>query len=112
MSPIKIGIPVSLTGQFRLQGAQTLAGLRTWADDVNRAGGLTVGGRAAPVEIRWRDDASRAANARAITAQLIDDDAVDLLIGPYSAALTRAAAAVAQALGRLLWNQGGASPAV
>lgn len=109
---VKIGIPVSLTGQFRLQGAQTLAGLQAWADDVNRAGGLQIGRQTLPVEIRWRDDASRAAHAGEIAARLLDDDAVDVLIGPYSAPLTRAAAAAAQSRRRLLWNQGGASPAV
>ena len=109
---VKIGIPVSLTGQFRLQGAQTLAGLQAWADDVNRAGGLQIRQQTLPVEIQWRDDASRAAHAAEIAARLLDDDGVDILIGPYSAPLTRAAAAVAQSRGRLLWNQGGASPAV
>ena len=109
---IKIGIPVSLTGQFSLQGRQTLAGIQAWAADVNRDGGLRVGQHASPVAILWRDDASRAANARDITARLIDDDHADIIIGPYSAALTRAAAQAAQARRRLLWNQGGASPAL
>ena len=109
---IKIGIPVSLTGQFSLQGRQTLAGIQAWAADVNQSGGLRVGQHASPVAILWRDDASRAANARDITARLIDDDHADIIIGPYSAALTRAAAQAAQARRRLLWNQGGASPAL
>ena len=109
---IKIGIPVSLTGQFSLQGRQTLAGIQAWAADVNQSGGLRVGQHASPVQILWRDDASRAANARDITARLIDDDHADIIIGPYSAALTRAAAQAAQARRRLLWNQGGASPAL
>ena len=109
---IKIGIPVSLTGQFSIQGRQTLAGLQAWAADVNQSGGLRVGQHASPVAILWRDDASRAANARDITARLIDDDHADIIIGPYSAALTRAAAQAAQARRRLLWNQGGASPAL
>ena len=109
---IKVGIPVSLTGQFSLQGAQTLAGIRVWGDDVNRLGGLAVGRRVAPVEIVWYDDASRRDDARAITERLITEDRVDLLVGPYSAVLTNTAAEVAQSHGKLLWNQGGASPLV
>ena len=109
---IKLGIPVSLTGQFSLQGSQTLAGIRAWADDVNRCGGLAVGGRKTPVEIVWRDDGSQRDNARAVTERLITADRVDLLAGPYSAVLTNAAAEVAQSHGKLLWNQGGASPLV
>ena len=109
---IKLGIPVSLTGQFSLQGSQTLAGIRAWADDVNRYGGLAVGGRRTPVEIVWSDDGSRRDRARAVTERLITADRVDLLAGPYSAVLTNAAAEVAQSHGKLLWNQGGASPLV
>lgn len=109
---IRVGIPVSLTGQFSVQGAQTLAGLRAWAEDVNRTGGMVVGRRKSPVELVWHDDGSRRESARRITGRLIADDRVDLLIGPYSAVLTNAAAEVAQAHGKLLWNQGGASPLV
>ena len=109
---VKVGIPVSLTGQFSLQGAQTLAGVRVWADDVNGAGGIRVGGRMHLVELVWRDDCSSRDKVRRITETLIEDDRVDLLVGPYSAMLTNAAAEVAREHGRLLWNQGGASPLV
>ena len=95
-----------------MQGAQTLAGICAWADDINQLGGMAVGGRIVPVEIVWHDDASRRKDARAITERLITDDRVNLLIGPYSAVLTNAAAEVAQSYGKLLWNQGGASPLV
>ena len=109
---IKVGIPVSLTGQFSLQGRQTLVGIRAWADDVNRIGGVAVGGHRCPVELLWRDDGSRRDKVQAATGQLILDDGVDLLVGPYSAVLTNAAAGVAQQHEKLLWNQGGASPLV
>ncbi len=109
---VKVGIPVSLTGQFSLQGTQTLAGLRAWADDVEGAGGLSVGGRTYPVEMVWRDDGSSRDTVRDVTERLICDDQVDLLVGPYSAVLTNAAAEVARRHEKLLWNQGGASPLV
>ena len=109
---IKVGIPVSLTGQFSLQGSQTLAGIRAWAADVNRAGGLVLSGSTRPVELIWCDDGSRRNSVRAVTERLIVDDRVHLLVGPYSAVLTNAAAEVAQAHEKLLWNQGGASPVV
>ena len=89
---IRVGIPVSLTGQFALQGQQTLAGIRAWADDVNRAGGLAVGGSAHAVELVWHDDESRRDRVTGITQRLILEDRVELLVGPYSAVLTNAAA--------------------
>ena len=109
---VRVGIPVSLTGQFSLQGRQTLAGIRAWANDVNCAGGLVTGGLAHAVELIWRDDGSSRNNVISITRQLIVSDRVDLLIGPYSAVLTDAAAEVAWDHRKLLWNQGGASPLV
>ena len=68
---IKVGLPVSLTGQFGLQGRQTLAGIRAWANDVNRSGGLRVAGEGTPVNLIWYDDASTREGARAITERLI-----------------------------------------
>ena len=110
-STIKVGIPVSLSGQFQVQGKQALAGLQTWADDVNQTGGLVVDRRSTglPVSVVHYDDASETDQARRATARLITRDRVDLLFGPYSSVLTRAAAEVAEGHQRLLWNQGGAS---
>ena len=108
---IKVGIPASLSGQFQTQGRQALAGIRAWAEDANRAGGLTVADRPGPlpVSVVCYDDASLADGTRRATRRLILDDRVDLLFGPYSSGLAQAAAAVAAEHNRLLWNHGGAS---
>ena len=112
-NPVRVGIPVSLTGQFRVQGRQTLAGIRAWTDDVNRSGGLTIGDVVhRPPRLVYYDDASNRAVVRAVTKRLIVEDRVDVLIGPYSSMLTTAAAEVAREHGKLMWNQGGASPNV
>ena len=47
-NPLKVGIPVSLTGQFRAQGHQALAGIKTWVADSSL-----------PVSLVYYDDASR-----------------------------------------------------
>ena len=112
MMAIRVGIPVSLTGPFSLQGRQALAGIQAWASDVNRGGGMVVGDVRRPVELVWLDDQSSREQARDNTERLISEARVDLLVGPYSAVLTKAAAEIAQFHGKLLWNQGGASPAV
>jgi branched-chain amino acid transport system substrate-binding protein len=112
MPSIKAGIPVSLTGQFRTQGRQTLAGLQAWAVDVNRAGGLTVDRRKYQVELVHYDDASLSDTASAASGALILDDRVDLLFGPYSSGLAGAAAKVSAPAGQILWNQGGAAEAL
>ena len=109
---ITAGISASLTGQFATQGTQALAGLAAWAEYVNAAGGLTIAGRHHPLALRHYDDASRADHTRRNTERLLDTDRVHLLFGPYSAGLTAAAAEIAAARQRLLWNHGGAGDAV
>ena len=111
---LKVGMPVSLSGQFQVQGRQALAGLQAWAEDVNRVGGVKVGysdaGR--PVTVVYYDDGGKTAQARQATEHLITRDRVDLLFGPYSSILALASAQVAEGHGRLLWNQGGASDTI
>ena len=109
---ITVGIPVSLTGQFATQGRQALAGLTAWAEYVNAAGGLDVGGQSRPVTLVHYDDGSLAEGAQQATERLIKQDQVDVLFGPYSAGLTTAAAEVAESQGKLLWNHGGAGDAL
>jgi branched-chain amino acid transport system substrate-binding protein len=111
---LKVGIPISLSGQFQAQGRQALAGLQTWAEDVNQQGGVWVSslGASLPVSVIYFDDASNAEMARSITERLIVEDRVDLLMGPYSSVLSQAAAGAAERYGYVLWNQGGASDSI
>lgn len=108
---LKVGIPVSLSGQFRVQGQQALAGLQAWAEDVNRSGGVEIpgAGPALPVRVIYYDDASNRDTVRQDTQRLIVDDKVDLLMGPYSSVLSIAAVEVAEEHQMVIWNQGGAS---
>lgn len=111
-STIKVGIPVSLTGQFATQGRQALAGVQAWVDHVNAGGGLHVGERQHPLALTHLDDESMADGARRAAERLITGDSVDLFFGPYSAGLTTAVAEVAESHGRLMWNHGGAGDAL
>jgi branched-chain amino acid transport system substrate-binding protein len=112
--PITVGCCLSLTGPFALQGQQAEQGLRLWAEDVNATGGLLVCDRQAaqPVVFVVRDDHGRATQAAQLTEELIVDERVDLLVGPYGSATTLAAARVAEAHRKVLWNHGGASDAL
>ncbi|MGE3912131.1 MAG: ABC transporter substrate-binding protein, partial [Chloroflexota bacterium] len=111
---LTVGASLSLSGRFAVQGRQAYQGLTLWADDVNRAGGLTVhpGEPPLPVRLIIYDDASRRANAAANTERLISEDGVHLLLGPYSSVLTLAAAEAAAPHDRTIWNHGGSSDAM
>ena len=108
---LKVGIVASLTGQFCDQGSQALEGATAWVRDTNEAGGIFVRnlGLKLAVRLRYYDDESKAQVACAMTEKLVLDDRVDLLLGPYSSALTLAAAPIAERFQRVLWNHGGAS---
>ena len=97
-----VGMPASLSGQFQAQGRQALAGILAWERDANAETPNAF-------RVLHHDDASDASTVREATRRLIVDDQVDILIGPYSSVLTSAAAQAAEAHGKLLWNQGGAS---
>lgn len=107
---ITIGMPISLSGRYALQGRQCRAGLECYAADVNRAGGIRLdsAGRQLRVEITTYDDRSDGPTARALTERLIAED-VDLLLGPYGSGLTAEAATAAERYRRVLWNHSGAA---
>jgi branched-chain amino acid transport system substrate-binding protein len=108
---IRVGTTQSLSGEYREFGQAQLNGLRMWVDDVNARGQL-LGRR---VELVARDDGSSASESKRLYGALIADG-VDLLIGPYSSALTLAASEVAEQSGfpmvataasaELIWERG------
>jgi len=104
-----VGISISLTGTYREQGENALNGLRLWEQYVNSGGGLALPNTAArePITLRYLDDESKAQQCRKNIERLVRDG-IELLFGPYSSALTGAAAPAANVSGKILWNHGGA----
>jgi len=92
VEPIKVGVTVSLTGDYAAPGSEQLKGIQMWAHDLNARGALL--GR--PVEIVYYDDQSDAGTSEALYERLVSEDKVDLLLGPYSSGLTLAASRVAE----------------
>ena len=111
MSHISMGIAVSLSGRYSRLGRQVLEGLECYVRDVNAAGGIRPNRQepALPVSLVVEDDESDEAKVRACIEKLIDQDRVDLLIGPYGSGLTLAAAEVAEARQTVVWNHSGSS---
>lgn len=92
MTGLRAAACLSLTGRFAQFGIQAANGLRLWADEHG-------------VDLTVTDDKSDPA---VLTARLSEiAPGADLLFGPYSTVLTRAAIAVAEKHGKLLFNHGG-----
>lgn len=110
MTCLTVGLPISRSGQFSLQGEQVLAGVKRWINWTNDRGGVRFDdGRRLPLELVQYDDESHPATAERLTRRLIRDDEVDILLSPYSSRLTLAAAPVADDHEMVLWNHSGAT---
>jgi branched-chain amino acid transport system substrate-binding protein len=107
-TPIKVGMSVSLTGQFSADGQACLRGYRLWAADVNGHGGLL--GR--PVRLVVLNDNSDPNTASRDYNILITQDHVDLTLGPFSSLLTIPAAQAAHKHGYALVEGSGSAPLV
>ena len=60
--------------------------MQMWADDVNARGGINVGGKKLPVELKIYDDTSDLGTSTRLIEKLILEDKVDFLIPPCSTA--------------------------
>lgn len=91
--PIRIGATMSESGAYATQGIAARNGYRLCEQHINRDGGLL--GR--EVEFIIHDDESDPDRAPALYEQLITEDSVDAIMGPYGSTLTEAVAPVTEA---------------
>jgi branched-chain amino acid transport system substrate-binding protein len=106
--PIVIGVSLPLTGDFAEPGKGVQRGYEAWAKIVNDGGGLL--GR--KVELKVLDDQSNADRVVSDYEQLIGQDQVDLVFGPFSTRLVVPSARVAEEYGMLFVEPAGAAPEV
>jgi branched-chain amino acid transport system substrate-binding protein len=106
---VRIGLSLSLTGAYANMGRQAEAALQLFVADTNSAGGIRIGGEPREIELRCIDDASNSQRCVEIYRSLCGETRVDVLLGPYSSALVRVAAPIAEQAGVLFVNHGGAA---
>ena len=106
--PLKIGISLSLTGDFADPGKAAKLGYELWAAEINKAGGVL--GR--QVQIKVVDDASSPDQVVTNYQNLITQDKVDIVFGPFSSLLTIPAARVAKRYGYAFIEPAGGGPKV
>jgi branched-chain amino acid transport system substrate-binding protein len=107
-SPLKIGISLSLTGDFSDSGKAAQRGYDLWADVTNKAGGVL--GR--QVKLTIVDDASSPDQVVTNYTNLITQNKVDLVFGPYSSLLTVPASRVASRYHYAFIEPAGGGPSV
>ena len=111
-SDLTLGLSLSLSGKYAAMGRQAAAAIGLFVADLNAAGGIAVDGARRRVALECFDDQSRADRTREIYRELCFTQRRDLIFGPYSSALARAAAPLAEDAGLLMVNHGGADDAL
>jgi branched-chain amino acid transport system substrate-binding protein len=93
---ITFGATISITGTLAEEGQYTRDGYLMAINTINREGGIKIGGSVYHLALRYYDDESRPDLALQLYQQLITQDKVDFLLGPYSSELTEAVAPLAE----------------
>ncbi len=107
-TPITIGVSVSLTGDFSGDGKALVQGYDLWAQDENAKGGL-LGHH---VTMKYVDDASSTTQVVTNYQNLITQDKVALVFGPFSSLLTIPASTVTNRFGYAFPEPAGGGPSV
>ena len=97
-SVIKIGTLYASTGTFEVTSQGQYEGLKYWAAQVNKAGGIFVKAynKKIPVKIVAYDDQSSTSTATTLYNQLITQDKVDVLVADFGSVLTSVAIPLAE----------------
>jgi branched-chain amino acid transport system substrate-binding protein len=106
--PIVIGVSQALSGDKSDPGTAIEHGYQVWVKQINDAGGLL--GR--QVVLKEYDNQSLADTAVSQIERLITVDKVDLLIGPFSSALTIPTSAIAEKYKMAFIEGAGGAPGV
>lgn len=106
---VYLGAAISLTGKYSTNGAHTRKGYDLAVEQINAAGGVTVGDTAYKLEIIYYDDESTPARGAQLAERLIQQDGVTFILGPYSSGLTRAMAPITEKYGIPMVEANGAS---
>ena len=107
---IRIGAAVSETGKYSREGRDTRQGYGTWLEWVNNEyGGIDLAGKRYQVELVMYDDEGDPDTVARLVEQLISEDRVDFLLGPYSSSLTQSASAISEKYDKIMVEGNGAS---
>jgi branched-chain amino acid transport system substrate-binding protein len=93
---ITFGATISITGVLAQEGQYTRDGYLMAINTINQEGGLKIGNKTYRLALRYYDDESQPSLAVHLYEQLINQDQVNFLLGPYSSDLTEAVAPLAE----------------
>lgn len=93
---IRFGAPLPLTGPLAPEAVKQQQGYDLWAEQANKVGGISVGGKKYKVEIVYTDYQSNTPRAVQTTEQMITQDNVNFLFAPFGSGATKAVSSVSE----------------
>jgi branched-chain amino acid transport system substrate-binding protein len=93
---IRFGAPLPLTGPLAPEAIKQQQGYDLWAEQANKAGGISVGEKKYKVVIVYADYQSNTPRAVQTTEQMITQDNVNFLFAPFGSGATKAASSVSE----------------
>jgi branched-chain amino acid transport system substrate-binding protein len=93
---IRFGAPLPLTGPLAPEGIKQQQGYDLWAEQANKAGGISVAGKKYKVEIVYADYQSNTPRAVQTTEQMITQDNINFLFGAFGSGAAKAASTVSE----------------
>jgi len=93
---IVFGAAISITGKTAKEGEYTRDGYQFAIDKINEMGGIKVGGKAYKVELKYYDDETKPERTAQLIEKLINEDKVNLILGPYGSSPTGTAAPICE----------------
>jgi branched-chain amino acid transport system substrate-binding protein len=92
---IKVGLNAPITGDIPKVGEGSKYAAQMWLEDINKAGGLEVGGKKYKVEVVIEDNESKAESAVKANTKMITEDGVLAIVGPQASSQAIPAGGVA-----------------
>lgn len=96
-SPIQIGAAISRSGDLASEGVPMSDGYKCMVKWINEEkGGLDIDGTSREVELVVRDDQSECETTARLYTELVNQEGIDTLLGPYTSSCTYAAGSIIQ----------------
>lgn len=93
---IRFGAPLPVTGPLAPEAIKQQQGYDLWAEQVNKAGGIKVGGKAYKVEIVYTDYQSNTPRAVQATEQMITQGNVNFMFAPFGSGAAKAGSTISE----------------
>jgi branched-chain amino acid transport system substrate-binding protein len=97
-APIKIGLNIEVTGDIPKVGEHARVAAEMYAEEINAAGGVDIGGTMHPLELVAEDNNATAEGAASAANKLITQDQIHVMVGPNPSAAAVPAGEVANNL--------------